>query len=54
MCKDCGCGQTENEKAILHIPGMMCDQCKATVEGALLQLPGIWSIAFSFAVCGGR
>lgn len=44
MCKDCGCGsQGGNQRAVLTVPGMMCENCKATVESALLGLPGVMS-----------
>lgn len=42
MCKDCGCNSTgENATQVIKVPGMMCENCKNTVEGALLALPGV-------------
>lgn len=41
MCKDCGCGQSNSMRATLSVHGMTCEHCKASVEGALLKLPGL-------------
>ncbi len=38
MCKDCGCGE-DNGVVTRYLPGMMCNNCKETVEGASLGLP---------------
>lgn len=43
MCKDCGCGATNNKQTILSVPGMMCEHCQNTVEGALLKVPSVMS-----------
>lgn len=43
MCKECGCGATENKQDVLSVPGMMCENCKKTVEGALLKVSGVMS-----------
>lgn len=42
MCKDCGCDNAaENQHQVLSVPGMVCENCKAAVEGALLKIPGV-------------
>lgn len=44
MCKDCGCGQDNGVVTkVFHVPGMMCGNCKNTVETAALGLPGVLS-----------
>ena len=40
MCKDCGCGEDNGVVTkVFTVPGMMCNNCKETVEGASLGLP---------------
>ncbi len=35
MCKDCGCGEDNGVVTkVFTVPGMMCNNCKETVEGA--------------------
>ena len=42
MCKDCGCGEDNGVVTkVFTVPGMMCNNCKETVEGASLGLPGV-------------
>ena len=37
MCKDCGCGEDNGVVTkVFTVPGMMCNNCKETVEGASL------------------
>ena len=44
MCKDCGCGEDNGVVTkVFTVPGMMCNNCKETVEGASLGLPGVLS-----------
>ncbi len=44
MCKDCGCSNENGMiTKVFHVPGMMCGNCKNTVEGASLGLPGVMS-----------
>lgn len=44
MCKDCGCGQNNGViTKVFVVPGMMCNNCKETVEGTTLGLPGVLS-----------
>ncbi|ETS91771.1 MULTISPECIES: heavy-metal-associated domain-containing protein [Veillonella] len=44
MCKDCGCGEDNGVVTkVFTVPGMMCSNCKETVEGASLGLPGVLS-----------
>ena len=39
MCKDCGCGEDNGVVTkVFTVPGMMCNNCKETVEGASLGL----------------
>ena len=39
MCKDCGCGEDNGVVTkVFTVPGMMCNNCKETVEGATLGL----------------
>ena len=36
-CKDCGCGEDNGVVTkVFTVPGMMCNNCKETVEGATL------------------
>lgn len=42
MCKFCGCFRFgKPDKEVLRVEGMMCDNCKNAVEGALRGLPGV-------------
>ena len=44
MCKECGCGQENGVVTkVFVVPGMMCNNCKETVEGTTLGLPGVLS-----------
>ena len=44
MCKDCGCGEDNGVVTkVFTVPGMMCNNCKETVEGATLGLEGVLS-----------
>lgn len=44
MCKDCGCGEDNGVVTkVFTVPGMMCNNCKETVEGATLGLDGVLS-----------
>ena len=44
MCKDCGCGQENGVVTkVFVVPGMMCNNCKQTVESTTLGLPGVLS-----------
>ena len=44
MCKDCGCGEDNGiVTKVFTVPGMMCNNCKETVEGATLGLDGVLS-----------
>ena len=44
MCKDCGCGEDNGVVTkVFTVPGMMFNNCKETVEGASLGLPGVLS-----------
>lgn len=44
MCKECGCGQENGVVTkVFVVPGMMCNNCKETVEGTTLSLPGVLS-----------
>lgn len=44
MCKDCGCGEDNGiVTKVFTVPGMMCNNCKETVEGATLGLEGVLS-----------
>lgn len=43
MCKDCGCGQNGVVTKVFVVPGMMCNNCKETVESTTLGLPGVLS-----------
>lgn len=44
MCKDCGCeANGTNVTKVFKVPGMMCDNCKKTVTGAALGMPGVMS-----------
>ena len=44
MCKDCGCGEDNGVVTkVFIVPGMMCNNCKETVEGATLGLEGVLS-----------
>lgn len=44
MCKDCGCGQNNGViTKVFVVPGMMCNNCKETVEGTTLGLSGVLS-----------
>ena len=44
MCKDCGCGEDNGVVTkVFTVPGMMCNNCKETVAGASLGLPGVLS-----------
>ena len=50
MCKDCGCGEDNGVVTkVFTVPGMMCNNCKETVEGASLGLPGVLSAEVEFA-----
>ena len=36
MCKDCGCGEDNGVVTkVFTVPGMMCNNCKETVEGCI-------------------
>lgn len=44
MCKDCGCGKENGVVTkVFSVPGMMCNNCKETVESATLGLDGVLS-----------
>ena len=44
MCKDCGCGENNGiVTKVFRVPAMMCGNCKASVEGATIGLPGVMS-----------
>ena len=44
MCKDCGCGEDNGVVTkVFTVLGMMCNNCKETVEGATLGLEGVLS-----------
>ena len=44
MCKECGCGQENGVVTkVFVVPGMMCNNCKQTVEGTTIGLPGVLS-----------
>ena len=44
MCKECGCGEDNGVVTkVFTVPGMMCNNCKETVEGATLGLDGVLS-----------
>ena len=44
MCKDCGCGENNGiVTKVFRVPAMMCGNCKASVEGASIGLPGVMS-----------
>ena len=50
MCKDCGCGEDNGVVTkVFTVPGMMCNNCKETVEGASLGLPGVLSAEVDWA-----
>ena len=50
MCKDCGCGEDNGVVTkVFTVPGMMCNNCKETVEGATLGLEGVLSSEVNLA-----